>query len=135
TRFVSMANRRLAGLKVEICPENCSGLGLMRCILDGQVTNSCTQHFAPVELNTFGERGMYLISEGNYSKRLLVQAATHTVHGRILRETFQSASRQIWYWVELDLRQGEWTALEKLVTTASTRETEGDVLAAALAEA
>lgn len=135
TRFVSMADRRLAGLKVEIRPENYQGKALIRSFLDGQVTNSGTQHFAPVELNTFGERGMYMISEGNSSKRLLVQAATHTVAGRIQREAFQSASRQIWYWAEVELAQGEWVSLSKLVTTASSRESHGDVLALALHEA
>lgn len=135
TRFASMANKHLAALKVEILPENYSGQGSIRSFLDGQVTNSGTQHFAPVELNTFGERGMYYISEGNSSKRLLVQAAEHHLDGGIEREGFLTASRQIWYWAEVALEQGEWISLEKLVTTASSRETKGDVLQTVLDEA
>jgi len=132
TRFVSLANRRLAGLRIEICPENYSGLGIIRSFIDGQVTNSGTQHFAPVEINTFGERGMYLLSEGNYSKRLLAQAADHTVVGKINQEGFQSDARRVAYWAEVELVPGEWVKLEKVVATASQRETAHDPLEAAV---
>lgn len=134
TRFVSMANKHLAGLKVELCPENYSGQGIIRSYIDGQVTNSGTQHFAPVEQNVFGERGMYYITEGNSSKRLLVQAASHNIEAKIQREGVQTAARQIWHWAEVDLSEGEWITLEKLVATVSSRETEGDVVDTALAE-
>lgn len=53
SRFVSIADHHLAGQRCEIIPENYSGTIRLVSRLDGQVTNSGTQHLAPVEASTF----------------------------------------------------------------------------------
>jgi len=123
-RFVSVADHHLAGLCCEIIPENYSGTIRMVSRLDGQVTNSGTQHLAPVEASTFAERGIYLISETYQHQHLVVQAANHILEGPVLGEGYANGPRRIDYWVELQAEQGRPMRLEKLVTTYSSRDLE-----------
>ena len=46
TRFVSLHDHHLSGLKIEIIPETYSGVVKITSSINGQVTNSGTQHFA-----------------------------------------------------------------------------------------
>lgn len=124
TRFVSIHDYHLAGLKVEITPENYSGTIRLISRLDGQVTNSGTQHFAPVEASTCGERGVYLVSESYQHKYLVVQGASHNIQGKIQREGFSNGPRRIDYWVELKVGENSTCVFEKLVTTYSSRDLE-----------
>ena len=123
-RFVSVYDHHLAGLRVDVVSENYEGRIRFTSRLDGQVTNSGTQHFAPVEASTFGERGIYLISESYEHKYLVVQGASHNVEGHIKGEGFANGPRRIDYWLELEVRQGTACVLEKLVTTYSSRDRE-----------
>lgn len=123
-RFVSMHDHHLSALRVEILAENYSGAIRLISCLDGQVTNSGTQHFAPVQASTFGERGIYLISESYEKKHLVVQGASHNVAGQIQGEGFANGPRRIDYWLELRAEEGSACGLEKLVTTRSSRDLE-----------
>ena len=123
-RFVSVYDQHLAGLKIAIVPENYGGTIRLTSRIDGQVSNSGTQHFAPVEASTFGERGIYLISESYQHKYLVVQGASHNVAGQIKGEGFANGPRRIDYWLELEALEGEPCVLEKLVTTYSSRDRE-----------
>lgn len=124
SRFVSIADHHLAGLSVEVVPENYSGKIKFASRLDGQVTNSGTQHFAPVEASTFAERGIYLISETYEHKHLVIQGAVHNVQGKTAAEGFVNGPRRIDYWVDLDCTEKFPCVLEKLVTTYSSRDLE-----------
>lgn len=123
-RFVSIHDHHLAGLRVAVTPENYSGPIRALSRLDGQVTNSGTQHCAPVEASTFGERGIYLVSETYEHKYLVVQAASHHVQGHVLGEGYLNGPRRIDFWVEFQAEQGEAAGLDKLVTTYSSRDLE-----------
>lgn len=121
-RFVSVADQHLAGLKVELVPENYSGSIRLTSRLDGQVTNSGTQHFAPVEASTFGERGIYQIVESYQHQYLLMQGASHRLEGTLTGEGFANGPRRIEYWAQLEAVEGSSIALEKLVTTYTSRD-------------
>lgn len=121
-RFVSLHDQHVAGLKVEVTPENYAGKIAFLSRLDGQVTNSGTQHLAPVEASTFGERGIYLVSESYEQKHLIVQGASHRTDGTILRESFANGPRRIDYTLEVEAKQAVACTLEKLVTTYSSRD-------------
>jgi|LSQX01.1.fsa_nt_gb trehalose/maltose hydrolase-like predicted phosphorylase len=123
-RFVSIYDQHLAALRIEVIPEDYSGTIHVRSRLDGQVTNSGTQHFAAVEASTFGERGIYLISESYEQRHLVVQAASHRAEGEILREEFANGPRRMDYSLELAGQEGVTNVLEKLVTTFSSRDLE-----------
>lgn len=124
SRFVSIANHHLAGLRCEIVPENYSGPIRVVSRLDGQVTNSGTQHLAPVEASTFAERGIYLISETYEQKHLVVQGASHHIQGQIESEGYANGPRRIDYWLESQGQEGRALILDKLVTTFSSRDLE-----------
>lgn len=124
SRFVSVADHHLAGIRCEINPENYSGPIRLVSRLDGQVTNSGTQHCAPVEASVFAERSIYMISETYQHKHLVVQCAGHRVVGPVLREGYVNGQRRIDYWVELPAEAGRSLVLEKLVTTYSSRDLE-----------
>lgn len=122
SRFVSIADNHAAGLRVEVVPENYSGTIRITSRLDGQVTNSGSQHLAPVEASTFGERGIYMISETYQHKHLVVQGADHCLEGTVQGEGFVNGPRRIDYWVELEGKENSRAALEKLVSTFSSRD-------------
>lgn len=124
TRFVSLHDHHLSGLKIEIIPETYSGIVKITSSLNGQVTNSGTQHFAPIEQSTFGEQGIYLINESYEHKYLLVQAANHHIEGQIEKEGFRNDTRYISYWSEIHVESGGHYVFEKLVTTYSSRDLE-----------
>lgn len=124
TRFVSIAQHHLSGLRCEFTPENYSGTIRILSRLDGQVTNSGTQHLAPVEASTYGDRGIYLITETYQHKHLVVQAAAHRIGGSMKGEGFANGHRRMDYWVELEAEAGQVSSFEKLVTTYSSRDLE-----------
>lgn len=123
-RFVSLENRHLSGLKVELFPKNYAGPISITSRLDGQVTNSGTQHFAPLEQSTCGKRGIYLVNESYQRRYLVVQSAAHNVRGKILQEGFATGPRRVEYWAELEAEKGASCALEKLVATFSSNDLE-----------
>ena len=55
-RFASLSNVHLLGLSIEVTPENWDGSIEFRSALNGQVTNSGTQHFTSLEHSTYAER-------------------------------------------------------------------------------
>ncbi|HHY10578.1 MAG TPA: glycoside hydrolase family 65 protein, partial [Firmicutes bacterium] len=121
-RFVSISNNHGAALMVAVTPENYDGLIRFTSRLDGQVTNSGTQHFAPEEASTFNERGIYLISRTYEKNYLVAQGAEHQVGGEIIREGFYTETRRINYWAETAGKEGETCSLTKMVTTYSSRD-------------
>lgn len=123
-RFVSIDDHHAAALRIEVIPENYAGTIRFTSRLDGQVTNSGTQHFASVEASTFGQRGIYLISESYEQKHLVVQGASHRVEGTILGEDFANGPRRIDYSLQLAGKTNVPCVLEKLVTTFSSRDLE-----------
>ena len=88
------------------------------------MTNSGTQHLAPVEASTFAERGIYLISETYEQKHLVVQGASHHIQGQIMSEGYANGPRRIDYWLESQGQEGRALILDKLVTTFSSRDLE-----------
>ncbi|MGE5583548.1 MAG: glycoside hydrolase family 65 protein [Bacillota bacterium] len=124
-RFVSLRDPHLMGLIIQIRAENYSGGIQITSSLDGQVTNSGTQHFIPLERCTFGERGIYLLQETSQSGHIIGEAASHQLSGaEITKESFSNEPRRITYQVVVELREGEVCSFEKIVSVFSTRDIE-----------
>lgn len=122
SRFASLANVHLLGLSIEVTPENWDGSIEFRSALNGQVTNSGTQHFTSLEHSTYAERGIYLFQETVQSKHQVALAANHVVHGELTDESFKNAHRRITYNAVMAGKQGEVARLDKLATIYTTRD-------------
>lgn len=92
--------------------------------LNGQVTNSGTQHFACCEQCTFGERGIYLAEETLQSGYVIVEAANHRIKGTLKTEGFRNGPRKVEYLPTFEVGAGETCHLEKLVTIFTSRDLE-----------
>ena len=126
-RFVSMKNQHLMGIRVSITPENYHGTIKVISVLNGQVTNEGTQHFKAVEECTFGDRGIYLVSETYQAQHILAVAASHQVKGRLINENFFNQRRLIGYEAQLAGETGQTLTFEKLVTIYTSRDLDGTV--------
>ncbi|MGI6149127.1 MAG: glycoside hydrolase family 65 protein [Firmicutes bacterium] len=121
-RFVSLANVHLVGISIAVTPENYDGPIEFRSALNGQVTNSGTQHFTSIEHSTYAHRGIYLLQETVQSKQQVVVAANHVVHGVLLDESFKNAHRRIVYNAVLSGKRGQTVGIDKLTTIYTSRD-------------
>lgn len=122
TRFVSMADLHLSGIEVEVTPLNYDGCAEIISSLDGQVTNSGTQHFVPKEQCTFSERGIYLLQRTQQSGYWVAQAANHRVEGEVVSESFRNAPRRIDYLLATNISTHKTTRITKYVSTMTSRD-------------
>ncbi|MCK4258228.1 MAG: glycoside hydrolase family 65 protein [Halanaerobiales bacterium] len=123
-RFVSIKNQHLMGITLEITPENYDGEIKVVSGLNGQITNSGTQHFVSLEECAFNENGVYLLEETFESGHLLCFAATHKLSGEVKNDLMFSGSRKINYKAEFHGENGKTIRVEKLVTIYTSRDDE-----------
>lgn len=124
-RFVSMEDQHLMGIRVAITPENYRGTIKVVSVLNGQATNDGTQHFKAVEECTFGDRGIYLISETYQTHHILAVAASHLVKGKLVNENFFNRRRLIGYEAQFAGETDQTLTFEKLVTIYTSRDLGG----------
>ena len=133
-RLVSMANPHLAGLCVELTPEDWSGQLTVRSALDGQVTNNgvrryrdlAKQHLEAFELDQMGEDGIFLGCRTNQSLIGMAQAA----RTRLYRDDRQVEAkrhtrvleRQVVQEIICRVREGESIVAEKIVALHTSRD-------------
>ena len=134
-RFASMADPHHAGIEWTLTPENWSGRIEVITALDGRVSNGGVaryqqlegRHLNPVSPRTFGPEVIALKAETRQSN-LYVSQATRT---RVFRDGAALPVRRTLYQMEdyiqqvlaFDVRKGEATRVEKLVTFYTSRDT------------
>ena len=123
-RFVSLKDEHLMGLMIQITPENYSGEIKLVSSLNGQVTNSGTQHFTLLEMCTFGTTGVYLLEESSQSGYIIGEAAHHEVEGEVINENFTNGPRKISFHVSFRGKTGKPCQLVKLVSLFCSRDRE-----------
>ena len=160
-RFVSMADRHLAGLEWVLTAENWSGRAAVLTALDSRITNSGVsryrqlegRHLDPVLPRTFGPEVIAIKAQTRQSQIQFGQAARTRVHGdagtlvEVERELYQMED-YIHQTVSFPVRQGSPVGVEKMValftsrdaaiseplTTAATTASRAPSFAAALAQ-
>lgn len=126
SRFISMDQRHLMGQKVIIkALGNPIDLELVSGI-DGQQTNSGSQHFSEGEKHLFEGRFMQMTSETTQSAIDVVQTTVHhfSVASDQLKSRIEMRRRQIYnkYW--LSLEEGQELTIEKVSTIHTSRDLE-----------
>ena len=121
-RFVSVSNKHLMGINLQITPENYSGEIIIKSRLNGQVTNDGTQHFVEIEGCTFDKGGIYLSLETIQSKKSVTIASQHQLVGEIEEEKYKNGPRIMEYQVSLAGEKGKEIQLNKLVTLYTSRD-------------
>ena len=134
-RFVSMSEPHHAGIEWTLIPENWSGRVEVISALDSRVSNSGVaryqqlegRHLDPVSPRTFGPEVIALKAETRQSN-LYIGQATRT---RVFRGGVALAASRTLYQMEdyiqqvlaFDVRQGEATRVEKMVSFYTSRDT------------
>ena len=133
-RFVSMADAHHAGIEWTLVPENWSGPVEIISALDGRVSNGGVaryqqleaRHLNPVSPRTFGPEVIALKAETRQSN-LYISQATRT---RVFRGGEPLTASRTLYQMEdyiqqvlaFDVRQGEATRVEKMITFYTSRD-------------
>ena len=133
-RFVSMASLHLSGLRISVVPLNYSGTLRIRSGINGQVTNSGTQHFRAGGYRVFDDGTMYQSASTQESGHTLVIAAKHLFRDNGVavegRELYESPRRQLFLTSEHRIIEEREFVFEKLVSVWTSRdfkpESEGD---------
>jgi alpha,alpha-trehalase len=127
-RIVSMKDMHIAAQEITFVPENWAGTLHVHSALDGTVINNgvaryrklASKHLTPLETGTFGEDGLYLISETNQS-RIRVALAQRT--NVFLNDKVQNIKRQVHekpgyiaHDIAIDLKRGTPVRIEKIFT-------------------
>jgi alpha,alpha-trehalase len=133
-RFVHMSYRHLAGLETTILPENWSGTIRVRSALDGRVENTLVEryrqlnnhHLAQLGSGVADGRSIWLQVETNQSHIRIAEAARTTVFEKdtpvdVPRQTVQEEG-YIGEELEIEVRAGEKTRVEKIVSVYSSRD-------------
>jgi trehalose/maltose hydrolase-like predicted phosphorylase len=133
-RFVSMADVHHAGIEWTLVPENWSGRVEVVTAIDGRVSNGGVaryrqleaRHLNPVSPRTFGPEVIALKAETRQSNLYISEAA----RTRMFRDGQLLAAGRTLYQMEdyiqqvlaFDVRQGEATRVEKIVTFYTSRD-------------
>ncbi len=133
-RLVSMSDPHLAGLCVELTPEDWSGQLTVRSALDGRVTNNgvpryrdlAKQHLDVLELDHMGADGIFLRCRTTQSLIGIAQ----TARTRLYRENRQDEAKQYTSVLEgevvqemtCSVREGESIVVEKIVALHTSRD-------------
>lgn len=122
-RFVSRADQHKLGLKLALEPKNYSGTVKLTSKLDGQVTNSGTQHFIEQEKCALKEEsGVYLVQRTQESAIDVALAVAHNLNTEGFTEEYKIARRQINYCLTGEVEAGQEITLEKLSGIYTSRE-------------
>ena len=133
-RFVSMADPHHAGIEWTLVAENWSGHVEVVTAIDGRVTNGNVaryqqlegRHLNPVSPRTFGPEVIALKVETRQSNLYISEAArTRVFQGdqpAPVERTLYQMEDYIQQVLAFDVRQGEATRLEKMVTFFTSRE-------------
>ena len=126
-RIVSMAERHLAGLAVELTAENWSGLLTIRTALDGAIVNSgvrryrdlSNRHLETLELQHPGSDTIFLRARTNRSLIHIVQAARTRLyrdgHEIDAERRIETTKDQIVQEISCPVQEGEQVVAEKIV--------------------
>lgn len=123
-RFISMDQKHVMGQKVSMTSLN--GPIALEVVsgIDGQQTNSGSQHFSEGEKHLFDNRFMQMTSRTTQSNIEFVQTTVHhfSLPNNRLKSRIEMRRRQIYnkYW--LNLKQGEEVVIEKLSTVYTSRD-------------
>jgi trehalose/maltose hydrolase-like predicted phosphorylase len=133
-RFVSMADPHHGGIEWTLVPENWSGRAEVVTAIDGRVSNAGVaryrelegRHLNPVAPRTLGPEVIALKAETRQSNLYISQAArTRVFRGegsvQVERRLYQMED-YIQQVLAFDMRQGEQTRVEKLVTFFTSRD-------------
>ncbi|AGB41745.1 trehalose/maltose hydrolase or phosphorylase [Halobacteroides halobius DSM 5150] len=125
-RFVSIADQHKLGLKVAITPKNYSGEIKYKSNLDGQITNSGTQHFIDREKCAIEQQGIYLVQRTQESEIDIALAAMHNIksEGRGLKidNNCNIGRRKVFYQGQFNAVEEEQYTCEKLVSIYTSRD-------------
>lgn len=130
SRFISMEQKHLLGQKVRI--KSLSGAINLEIVsgIDGQQTNSGSQHFSEGEKHLFEGRFMQMTSQTTQSAIDVVQTTVHhfSLPDNRLKSRIEMRRRQIYtnYW--LTLEDGEELQIEKISTIHTSRDLEHEDL-------
>jgi trehalose/maltose hydrolase-like predicted phosphorylase len=133
-RFVSMADAHHAGIEWTLVPENWSGRAEVVTAIDGRVSNAGVaryeqlegRHLNPVSPRTFGPEVIALKAETRQSNLYISEAA----RTRVFRDGQPLPAARTLYQMEdyiqqvlaFDVRQGDATRIEKMVTFYTSRD-------------
>lgn len=126
SRFVSMDQLHVMGQKVTV--KSLSGKIDVEIVsgIDGQQTNSGSQHFSEGEKHLFESRFMQMTSQTTQSAIDVVQTTVHqfSIPVERIKSRIEMRRRQIYtnYWLTLD--EGEELRIEKLSTIHTSRDLE-----------
>jgi trehalose/maltose hydrolase-like predicted phosphorylase len=133
-RFVSMADPHHAGIEWTLIPENWSGHVEVISALDGRVSNAGVaryrelegRHLNPVSPRTFGPEVVALKAETRQSNLYISEATRTRVFGGgaalDASRTLYQMEDYIQQVLAFDVRQGEPTRVEKMVTFFTSRD-------------
>lgn len=128
-RFVSLANLHVLGMKMEVEALNGPVEIAIKSGIDGQQTNSGTQHFHEGEKRIFDKQYIQLIATTIESDIDFVINTAHrvTVGDKKFEDPSMSIGRrQVHVTYDVPLAEGETLVLEKLTTVHTSRDKEFD---------
>lgn len=131
-RFVSFANKHLVVSRVDITPLSADARIAMRSGLDGQCTNSGTQHFAEGEKRIYDETFVKSVQTTTQSGIEFVVLCSHEVQidgePTQLEPTMALDRRQAWLDFEVSAKNGQTLSLTKtsVYFTSNDKEFVGD---------
>ncbi len=128
SRFVSMHDLNIAAIKVEIRPDNYSGVIEIFSGIDGQISNSGVQHFKEGNSRMHKDGTVSVTARTQESDIGLTVAVKHrfSMDGDEIKEGEQvrTGRRQIFLSSSHEIIEGKTLSMEKLVTVCSSRDPE-----------
>ena len=133
-RFVSMDDRHVAGIAVDICPENWSGQLTLLSAIDGGVRNAGVpryrrlknRHLDIVALEALDEETVLLHSRTTQSRIEIAQAIRTRVdpqENRVAaRHLCKGSDERIGHEISLDVHEGESVHIEKFLALYTSRD-------------
>lgn len=128
-RFVSLADLHVIGMKMEVEALDAPVEISVKSGINGQLTNSGSQHFHEGEKRIFDKRYIQLIATTLESNIDFVINTAHrlTVNGKEIQDPYMSIGRrQVHLTYDAQLNKGETLVMEKLTTVHTSRDKEFD---------
>jgi alpha,alpha-trehalase len=133
-RLVSMDDPHLAALETTIVSENWTGRLRVRSLLDGSVTNSgiaryqalAGDHLTGLETSVVDEETVSLVARTRRSRILVAEAARARLHREGVAVaadlTLLDEPASVGHELSLELAEGEWVTVEKVVAVHTSRD-------------
>lgn len=124
-RLVSMDNKHVIAQNVEIKSLKGNNLIKIDSGINGQLSNSGSQHFSEGQKHLFDSKYIQMTSETSQSKISVIQTTTHNIFNATeLKSRIEMRRRQVFnkYWFNVD--ENESVIFEKVSTIHTTRDKE-----------